>query len=182
MRRLTALAIPAFAFAAALPAAAQPAQPDGQTVTVVGQNLRQYRDRLAACLARHCPVNEDVDATLALAEVLFVEGDYADARRAVQASLRRNHDAAATFPEPVSDLYRVDGRLARHMGLDRQARTSTGRILTTLRTGIPREDHRHFTARFEMAEVQMLSGDYEGAKRELQWLATAARAAGREDV
>jgi hypothetical protein len=179
--RAVALALSACAMLAA-PAFAQRSEPEGQTVTVTGNRIQNFRDRLAACLARHCPVNEDVDATLALAEVLFLDGEYVDARRAVQASLRRNHNAAAAFPEPVSDLYRVDGRLARHMGLDRQARTSTGRILTTLQAGIPREDHRHFTARFEMAEVQMLSGDYEGAKRELEWLATAARANGREDV
>lgn len=179
MRRVLALACTTLA---ALPAAAQPADSPGQSVVVTGNRAQAYRDRLAACLARNCPVNEDVDATLALAEVLFVDGHYADARRTVQASLRRNHDEAAAFPEPVSDLYRVDGRLARHMGLDRQARTSTGRILTALQTGLPREDHRHFTARFEMAEVQMLSGNYEGAKRELEALATAARAGGREDV
>ena len=89
MRRLTILVIPALTLAA-LPAAAQQPQPDGQTVTVVGQNLQHYRDRLAACLARHCPVNEDVDATLALAESLFLNGEYRDARSTVRASLNRN--------------------------------------------------------------------------------------------
>ena len=181
MYRFSVIALSAGALLAT-PAIAQRSEPEGQSVTVTGNRIQGYRDRLAACLARHCPVNEDVDATLALAEILFLDGEYVDARRAVQASLRRNHEAAAAFPEPVSDLYRVDGRLARHMGLDRQARTSTGRILTTLQAGIPREDHRHFTARFEMAEVQMLSGNYDGAKRELEWLAAAARANGREDV
>jgi hypothetical protein len=48
MRRF---AFPALAATAliALPAVAQPSQPEGQTVTVVGQNLQQYRGRLAAC-------------------------------------------------------------------------------------------------------------------------------------
>src|SRR5690349_5381592 len=132
MRRLSAFAIPAFAFAAALPAAAQPAQPDGQTVTVVGQNLRQYRDRLAACLARHCPVNEDVDATLAYAESLFLNGEYRDARSVVRASLGRNRDQASAFPQPVSDLYRVQARLARHIGFDREARLAAFDILNAL--------------------------------------------------
>jgi hypothetical protein len=180
--RLSPLVLPAIVLLAVPAAAQQRSETSDQSITVTGNRIQSFRDRLAACLARHCPVNEDVDATLALAEVLFLDGEYVDARSAVQASLRRNHDAAATFPEPVSDLYRVDGRLARHMGLDRQARTSTGRILTALQTGIPREDHRHFTARLEMAEVQMLSGNYEGAKRELEALATVARANGREDV
>ena len=181
MRRLSAFAIPALAFAT-LPAAAQPAQPDGQTVTVVGQNLQQYRDRLAACLARHCPVNEDVDASLALAESLFLNGEYRDARSVVRASLGRNRAQASAFPQPVSDLYRVQARLARHIGFDREARLAAFDILNALQAGLPREDYRHFTARFEIAEMQMMSGSLIGARRALHQLADAARAAGREDV
>jgi hypothetical protein len=96
--RAVALALSACAMLAA-PAFAQRSEPEVQTVTVTGNRIQNFRDRLAACLARHCPVNEDVDATLALAEVLFLDGEYVDARRAVQASLRRNHNAAAAFPE-----------------------------------------------------------------------------------
>lgn len=185
MRRFSALAVPALAVSAfaliATPAFAQ-ARPDGQTVTVVGQSVQLFRDRLAACLARHCPVNEDVDATLALAEGLFLNGDYREARSVVRASLGRNGDQASAFPEPVSDLYRVQARLARHIGLDREARLASFDILNALQAGLPREDYRHFTARFEIAEMQMLSGSFNGAQRALHQLIDAARAAGREDV
>lgn len=181
MRIARVLALSALTLTA-VPAAAQQASPREQSITVTGNRNQDYRDRLAACLARRCPVNEDVDATLALAEALFLGGDYNEARSAVLASLRRNRDAAASFPEPVSDLFRVQGRLARHIGLDREARTATSRILNALQAGIPREDHRHFTARFEIAEVKMMSGDFEGARRELVALAEAARGAGRPDV
>jgi hypothetical protein len=181
MRRFAFLALAATALAAA-PAAAQTGRPDGSTVTVVGRNLQHYRDRLAACLARHCPVNEDIDATLALAESLFLNGEYRDARSVVRASLGRNRDQARAFPEPVSDLYRAQARLARHIGFDHEARLAAFDILNALQAGIPAEDYRHFTARFEIAEMQMLSGNLRGAQRALHQLIGAARAAGREDV
>ncbi|MEA3046004.1 MAG: hypothetical protein QOJ53_336 [Sphingomonadales bacterium] len=169
--------------AAAPPLAAQPSAPaEGQNVVVTGVRIQDYRDRLAACLARRCPANEDADATLALAEALFLNGEYADARSAVRASLGRNRNQASAFPEPVSDLFRANSRLARHIGLDREARTASFEILHALQAGIPREDHRHFTARFEIAEMQMMSGNFIGARRELGRLIQAARAAGRQDV
>jgi len=172
--------------ATASPALSQPAderaearQPD---IVVTGIRIRDFRDRLAQCLARNCPPNEDIDATLALAEALFLNGEYPDARSAVRDSLGRNRDQARAFPEPVSDLYRAQTRLARHIGLDREARTAAHHILNALQEGIPQEDHRHFTARLEIAEIQMMSGQLSAAKRELERLARAARAAGREDV
>jgi hypothetical protein len=160
----------------------QPRGGEPQDITVTGVRIQDYRDRLAACLARNCPVNEDVDATLALAEALLLTGEYRDARSFVRASLGRNRNQARSFPEPVSDLHRANARLARHIGLDREARTSAFDTLNALQAGIPREDHRHFTARFEIAETQMLSGNFPGARRELGRLIQAARAAGRLDV
>lgn len=185
---MRAMLIAAFAAAASTATARQapvPASPPGaggQTVTVTGIPLQVYRDRLAACLARGCPPNEDIDATLALAEALFLHGDYAEGHSAVRASIGRNRGQARGYPEPVSDLYRANARLARHISYDREARTSTFEILNALKAGIPREDHRHFTARIEIAEMQMMSGNFAGARRELAQLARAARAAGREDV
>lgn len=62
MRRLPLLALSVTALLASPALAQQPAAQD-QSITVTGNRLQAYRDRLAACLARHCPVNEDVDAT-----------------------------------------------------------------------------------------------------------------------
>lgn len=168
--------------AVALSVPASAAQPQPQDITVTGIRTQDYRDRLAQCLARNCPVNEDVDASLALAEVLLLNGDYRDARSIVRASIGRNRRAAGAFPEPVADLYRANARLARHIGLDREARTSAFDTLNALQAGLPREDNRHFTARFEIAEMQMLSGNFAGARRELARLGRAARDAGRADV
>lgn len=177
----------ALLLSAAIPAAAQastaPPEPnDSPEVVVTAQRIQDFRDRLAQCLARHCPVNEDVDATLALAEAEFLNGDYAGGRSDVRASLARNRDQAHAFPEPVSDLWRASARLDRHIGHDRDAQMETFQILRALQAGIPQEDHRHFTARLEIAENQMASGNLSGARRALAELARTARAAGREDV
>ncbi len=153
-----------------------------EPIVVTGIRIQDYRDRLAACLARNCPPNEDIDASLALAEACFLEGDYDEARSAVRASLRRNRDEAGEYPEPVSDLYRSYTRISRHMGTDRHAVQAAHGILDALQDGLPREDHRHFTARFELADAQMVSGRYRAARDQLDRLARIARAAGREDV
>lgn len=168
---------------AATPATAQAPQGDtSRPIVVTGVRVQDFRNRLAACLARHCPTNEDADATLALAEALFINGDYAEGRTVVRASLDRNRGQARAFPEPVSDLWRANARLDRHIGLDREARTSTFEILRALQAGLPSEDYRHFTARFEIAENQMYSANFLGARRALADLARSARAADREDV
>ncbi len=157
---------------------AEPTEP----IIIHGVRTQEYRDRLSACLARNCPPDEDIDATLALAEALLLEGEYREGRRTVRASLQRNRRHVRAYPEPVSDLYRADSRLARHTGSDEQALRSTYGILESLQEGIAREDHRHFTARIELADMLMMSGRSEGAKRELRALARIARANGRPDV
>jgi len=169
------------ALGAATAAAPQP-EAGEQNVVVTGIRTQDYRDRLAACLARRCPTDEDADATLALAEALFLTGEYGEARQTVRESIGRNRRRAADYPEPVSDLFRAHSRLSRHLGFDDQAARSANDILRALQAGLPQEDHRHFTARLEIADLQMTMARYPGARRQLAELAQAARRAGREDV
>ena len=196
MRPLLVRSLLLLPLAAAVPASAQPpGQPAGQAagqdaepdtrpegIVVTGIRIGDYRDRLRACLARKCPTNEDADATLALAEALLLEGEYGEARREVASSLKRNKKQTKAYPEPVADLYRAHARLSRHLGHDQIAERSTRDILATLKEGLPVEDHRHFTARLELAELLMTMADLRGAKRELGKLADIARRSGREDV
>jgi hypothetical protein len=181
-------ALSSFLLAASGTAVVQPQQPQQpppgtpQTIVVVGDRVADLRRRLAACLARHCPPNEDIDATTALAELLFENGEYRDARSVLLASLGRNRRQAAHYPEPVSELYRANALVARHLGFDVDAQRSTWEILHSLQRGIPVEDARHFTARLEVIESLIAFGDYTQARHELGVLATRARAAGRDDV
>jgi hypothetical protein len=153
-----------------------------QTIVVTGDRMADYRRRLAECLARHCPPNEDIDATTALAGALFVAGEYREARSLLLASIGRNRREAEHYPVPVSDLYRANALVARHLGFDEDARLSTWEILHALQRGIPVEDGRHFTARLEVIESLIAFGEYVQARDQLRELANRARAAGRDDV
>ncbi|HTU11464.1 MAG TPA: hypothetical protein VMG08_11270 [Allosphingosinicella sp.] len=165
------------------PAAAQATTAQGgQEVTVTGRRIQDFRDRLRACIARGCPPNEDVDATLALAEVEFEAGEYQDARRTILESLGRNRQHARTYPEPVADLYRSRARVSRHLGRGDESLRSTLDVRRTLQQGIPTEDYRHFTARLEVAEAYTRASRFEEARGELNQLERAARAANRPDI
>ncbi|HYI63722.1 MAG TPA: hypothetical protein VEW71_02435 [Allosphingosinicella sp.] len=177
-----ALPFALFAATSAVTADASHQEQAQPTIVVVGQRISDHRNTLAACLARRCPTNEDADASLALAEALFLDGDYREGRDVLQASLRRNQRNARAFPEPVSDLYRAHARISRHLGFVNDTRRSTYGILSALQEGIPEEDHRHFTARFELSEHLIRSGNIVSARRELARLAEVARDAGRDDV
>jgi len=165
------------------PQTQQPSQANGQqNIVVIGDRIADLRRRLAECLARHCPPNEDIDATTALAGALFVANEYREARTLLLASIGRNGREAEHYPQPVSELYRANALVARHLGFDADAQRSTWEILHALQRGIPVEDHRHFTARLEVIESLIAFGDYTQARHELGVLGDRARAAGRDDL
>ena len=71
------------------------------TIVLMGQRTSDLKAALAACLARGCPTDQDVDATLALAEKQFIDGHYEDARKVIAASIERTHRATKAYPVPV---------------------------------------------------------------------------------
>jgi hypothetical protein len=125
-------------------APAQQAEPatEGQTVVVTARRLADTERALKDCLARKCSPKEDIAATLAHAEALFLEGDYAQARHTLAASRGRNARHAKTLPVEVANLTRgyarltsLDGRvdLSRTIGLD---------TIDALKAGLPANDPR----------------------------------------
>ncbi len=160
----------------------QPQPGDEREMVVTGARISDLRANLEACLRRNCPPNEDIDASLALAEGEFLNGDYDRAEEWINRSVGRNRQHRRAYPEPVSDLYRSQALVQSHRGRDNDARRSTYEILRSLRAGIPVEDHRHFTARFEIVAMEMRNRDADGARRELNELIREAERAGRTDV
>jgi hypothetical protein len=177
----------------AAPAAAQEPgtpPPSSPTVVVTANNVQSLRARLAACIARGCPPNEEIDAALALAQAQFESGDADNARLSIQASLDRNRRHARQYAEPVADLYRSLTRVDRHLGRDDEATRSAYSTFHTLKDAFPQEDERHFVARLEIAEMLYNQTDpsptserrVRQGRRALMSLAANARRAGREDV
>ena len=164
------------------PSPAVKQQSPDQRIVVVGNRPRDLEAALAACLARHCAPNEDIDASLALAERQLLSGDYRDARATLLAALRRNRNEAKRYPEPLSDLYRANGLVAAHLGMDGDYYNSTWQIYRTLKAGIPQEDYRHLGAKMEIAAMTTKLKGLDRGERAYRELADEARRAGRDDI
>lgn len=152
-----------------------------QTIVVTATPLRDTQRRLADCLARRCPPAEDIEASAAHAENLFVAGRYDDANTVLQKSIGRNHRHARDLPVPVAGLFRAHSRVAAHLGEGNQYRSSSYEIVRSLRAGLPANDARVVAARFEVAAMQLSLGKYNLAAESYRDIEKQATAIGRGD-
>jgi tetratricopeptide (TPR) repeat protein len=174
-----ALLLAAGASAATAPTpAASPEKP----IIVTGTSLRQTERNLKECLARHCPPNEDIDASLAHAENLFVAGDYKQARWTTLASIGRNSKYAKQYPVDVSDLYRANGRIAAHLGEGHDYEFSTAEMRRILSGSFGSKDLRVIGAELEVASMYAEIGRLDRARQLYDEAEHDARAIGREDL
>jgi hypothetical protein len=150
---------------AAAPAWAQESggQEAGPTIIVTGNPLSETAKRLKACLARHCPPKEDIDASLAHAENQFLEGDYRGARGTLAASHGRNARYAKDYPIDVSDLDRAYGRLTNMDGRPEFGRILQIGALDTLKGGLDSSDARILVQRLMTGDEYLQVGRLEAA-------------------
>lgn len=157
-------------------------QPQPKTIVVVGERIDDAKARLKACLARNCKPDEDIDATLALAETQLLDGKYREARTTLLASLRRNKEFADVYPIPVSDLYRANGKVAASLGFDQDYYRSTFGIYSTLKNGLPSRDARKYMAMIEVAEMMYRTRGHSRARLYYERIADQAKRDGRDDI
>jgi hypothetical protein len=148
-------AVLAFAAAPALASGQQaPVTPaPTRDVVVTGVRLKDSEAALKACIARKCPPKEDIDATLAHAENEFVAGDYHGARQTLLSSVGRNRRYGKQYPVDVSDLMRVNSRIAVHLGEGDDYLFSANEVVRILKAGLPADDYRVLGARVELADA-----------------------------
>lgn len=172
-------AFPLTALAAALVFAA-PVQ--AQEIVVTGKSLKQTEADLKACLERKCPPDEDIKATLAHAENLFVSGDYKNSRATLKDSIGRNKKHGDAFPVPVSDLLRANGRIAEQMGEARDFQLSVLDMRDTLKKGFGENDFRTLVAQIEVGDSRAKLGFSNEAERIYKDVEKRALAAGQPRV
>lgn len=158
MRKIIALAF------AVLPASAL-AQADSETIIVTARSLDDTAKSLAECLARNCPPDEDIKATLTHAENQFVAGDYKSARQTLLKSVGRNKDEAKAYPLPVSDLHRANARVAVHLGERSSYSSATLDSRAALKEGLPADDWRILASTLEVADMRARLGYTDEALR-----------------
>ncbi len=136
---------------------------DKREIVVTGRSLADTEADLNACLARKCPPDQDIKATLAHAENQFVEGDYRNARETLNRSLGRNRKHKGLFPIEVSDLLRANGNVAVHLGEADIYRLSVLDMRDTLKSALKPDDYRVFGAEIEVADSRLKLGYLEEA-------------------
>lgn len=160
--RLTVLAL----LAVSSTATAQQVPPgsDSDPIVVTGKSMSATAKALKDCLARKCPPEEDIAATLAHAENQFVAGDYKNARGTLLASRSRNRRYGRRLPIDVSYLLRANARVAEHLGEGQAYRLSTFDLVSVLKEGLPNDDPRVLLAELEAADVFARFGEPESAE------------------
>ena len=141
--------------AATLALAATPLSAD---IVVTGKSLNDTAADLAACIARDCPPDQDVAASVAHAENQFVAGAYAGAQRTLHSSLGRNRKHGRQYPLEVSNLLRANGRVAEHMGEAKDYQLSVLDMRDTLKTGYGASDFRTLVAQIEVGDSRAKLG------------------------
>lgn len=127
-------------------------------IIVTGRSLDDTLKNLEDCIARGCPPNEDIDATLAHAENLFVNGDYKDSSKFIRDSIQRNKKHSEQYPVPVSDLYRSSSRVSEHLGEGRDYYLSVLTMRDILKKHLEKDDSRVLAAEIEVAESRFKVG------------------------
>ena len=163
-----------------LPAAAQ--NESKREIVVTARSLKDTEADLKACLARKCPPDHDIKATLAHAENQFVEGDYRDARATLANALGRNRKHKAQFPIEVSDLLRANGNVAAHLGESDVYRLSVLDMRDTLKGALKPNDFRVFGAEIEVADSRLKLGYLEEASDKYLEIERRALAAGLPQI
>ncbi|WP_397576612.1 hypothetical protein [Sphingorhabdus sp.] len=163
-----------------LPATAQ--NESKREIVVTARSLKDTEADLKACLARKCPPDQDIKATLAHAENQFVEGDYRDARATLANALGRNRKHKEQFPIEVSDLLRANGNVAAHLGETDIYRRSLLSMRDTLKGALKPNDFRVFGAEIEVADSRLKLGYLEEASDKYLKIERRALSAGLPQI
>ena len=155
---------------------------DGKTIIVTAQSLADTGAALRNCLARHCTPAEDIEASAAHAENLFVAGRYENAMAVLGDSIGRNKFFARQLPVEVAGLYRAYSRVSVHLGHESQYRSSSYQIVRALKAGLPDNDPKVVAGRFEVAAMQLNLGKLRLARDTYGEIAGQAAKIGRGDL
>jgi hypothetical protein len=168
--------------ALSLAQSAQAATSDRRPIVITGTPIAVTRRNLADCLRRRCPPVEDINASIAHAENLFVAGDYEDARGVLFDSISRNKAYGRQFPVEVADLYRSTARVSAHLGEGDRYRSASFAMRRTLKTGLPDSDPRVVASLFDLAQMHASLGDAAESWASYSAAMKQAKAIGRRDI
>lgn len=174
-----------FAIFASAAAAAEPdnvARGANAEIVVTAIPLAKSRSDLEACIARQCPPEEDVQATLVHAENQFVAGAYKEARQTLEKSLDRNRRYKAKLPLGIADLLNANANVAAHLGEATIYRHALFERRDTLRDHLPADDPNMLRAELDLGDSRLKMGYPQEAERKYLKMERYALGKGRPQI
>lgn len=148
-------------------------------IVVTGQKLEQVQ---AECAAGGCTPLRDAQATIALAEVQFRDGQYQKAKALLAAATSRNAKYAAQAPRPVAALYEAYATVALHEGNKLDYRRATSKQVETLRDNLPPDDPAVFAATTAYGDMWIEMRRYREAEAAFSAAEKTAMASGQNEA
>ncbi|MEO1045188.1 MAG: hypothetical protein AAFX04_07100 [Pseudomonadota bacterium] len=157
---------------------------DGSDVIVVfGYTIEEARQELEECLARNCPPDEDIAATINLANAEFLGGEYRDARRTLSYGKNRNEKHVSDWPQEMANLYSAQATVDLHLGYGLEYERATRKASNALRDYQPDELRKELQARLSLADARVINAGYwRSAESIYNTVQKRAEAAGYDDI
>ncbi len=146
-------------------------------IVITGKRLEEAH---AACVRGGCTPLRDAQASIALAESRFRDGNYLSAKRLLAAAAERNRDKAATDPKPVAAIYEAYATVALHEGNQEDYKKAVGRQVRTLREYVAPEDPAAVAATTATGDMWLKLGDPRQADNSYRAAEEDALAHGRD--
>lgn len=159
------------------PVQAQPPAQGSSDIVVTGQRLVEVQ---AQCARGECSVLRDAQATIALAEVRFRDGNYQDAKRLLAAAASRNRDKGAQEPRAVAAIHEAYATVALHEGDKDAYRRAVSDQVRILEANLPPEDPSVLSATTALGDMWIEAGNFRQADQTFRGIEERALAQGRD--
>lgn len=152
-------------------------QSPSSDIVVTGQRLIEVQ---AECAKGGCTPLRDAQASIALAEDRFRNGDYVEAKHLLSAAISRNKDNRATAPRPVAALYEAMATVSLHEGDQDDYRRAVARQVATLRDNLPPDDGSVVAATTALGDMWINLRNYKQAEVTYRGIEERALEGGRD--
>lgn len=119
-------------------------------IVVTGKHLSQAH---TACVQGGCTPLRDAQTSIAMAEVLFRDGNYLKAKLLLSAAIQRTKKHAADAPKPVAALYEAYATVSLHEGDQDEFRHGVAGQVRTLRNYVSADDPARIGAELALGDM-----------------------------
>jgi len=145
-------------------------------IIVTGPRLVEEQ---AKCARGECTPLRDAQATIALAEQQFRNGEYVHARGLLAAAISRNKDRGAEAPRAVAAIYEAMATVSLHEGDQDDYRRAVAGQVKTLRDNLPADDVAVQASATALGDMWIKLGRYRQAESTFRGIEEQALAEGQ---